>query len=153
MWDQRWDEKMFRTKNSFMGQRLHLLAHDGFLLLNFVHPQTFQHLSQTELFSRYSLSFLLIDYRHWQVLHVFQFSTYYLYTCYVLEQDEFSIREVYGLSSLESLTGGKLSLNVQYLNLISITVYLLEISFNQNRSSVSFFEEHFRKRDEIFRFH
>lgn len=73
----------------------------------------------------------------------FQFSTYYLYTCYVLEQDEVSVREVSQLksgvlSSLESFNfyRGKAELKHTIFKLHFITVYLLEISFNQDRSSV-----------------
>lgn len=92
--------KMFRTKNSEL-----VLWDSGSIFSTrwvsspkLCSPSDFSTpLTDSELFSRYSLSFLLINYRHWQVLHVFQLSTYYLYTCYVLEQDEFSVREDFEL--------------------------------------------------------
>lgn len=91
----------------------------------------------------------------------FQFSTYYLYTCYVLEQEEFSVREVSELklgvlSSLESFSFSRRKSEFQHtvFKLHFITVYFLEIGFNQNHSSVlCFFEEHFRNQDEILSCH
>lgn len=73
----------------------------------------------------------------------FQFSTYYLYTCYVLEQEEFSVREVSELklgvlSSLESFNFSRRKSEFQHtiFKVHFSTVYLLEISLNQNHISV-----------------
>lgn len=118
-----------RTVSWFYRTAAPSLAHDGFLLLNFVHRQTFQHLSQTLSFSLNKIWAFFVDrlmtLAGFACFFNFQHTTYTL-VMFWNRRNSVSGRflnsswEFWAVWSHSAFPGVSLSFNIQYLNFISL---------------------------------